>query len=327
MRWGLPGLFDDGFAGKFTKKAAVQYFRIAGLTVGSDLSLPHMAAMTKSTSAPDIHIRRGPVPLTLACPDSSGPSWEIAGDQLLLRIAGVARFLLQAGRDIIFEPCDHGQASDSAIFVAGTVFGILLHQRRQAVLHASAVMVGGKAILFCGASGAGKSTMAAALGNAGYPLLNDDISVIGRDEGDVPVTHSDGRQLKLWQEAADALGLIDRVGNPVRDGLSKHYVTPRSSIGETLPIGAVYVLREARPPRQSGIARLNIADAARAVTANAYRPLLVTAMNQQPLYLQAAMAISKSAGVFVLSRPKEFAGISETVDGLERHWHERGLLM
>lgn len=285
-----------------------------------------MAAMAKSASAPDIHIRRGQVPLTLACPVSSGPTWEIAGDQLLLRIPGVARFLLQAGRDIVFEPCDHGQSSDIAIFVTGTVFGILLHQRRQAVLHASAVMVGGKAILFCGRSGAGKSTMAAALGNAGYPLLNDDISVIGRDDKDAPVTHSDGRQLKLWQEAADALGLIDRLGNPVRDGLSKHYVTPRSSIGETLPIGAVYVLREARAPRKSGIARLNIADAARAVTGNAYRPLLVTAMNQQSLYLQAAMAISKSAGVFVLTRPKEFASISEMIGGLERHWHEHGLL-
>jgi len=304
----------------------VQYFRIAGLTVGSELPLPHMAAMAKSSSVPDIHIRRGPAPLTLACPDSSGPTWEMAGDQLLLRIPGVARFLLQAGRDIIFEPCDHGRTSDIAIFVTGTVFGILLHQRQQAVLHASAVMVGGKAILFCGASGAGKSTMAAALGNAGYPLLNDDISVIGRD-GDVPLTHSDGRQLKLWQEAADALGLTDRLGDPVREGLSKHYVTPRSSIDETLPIGAVYLLREARPPRQSGIARLNIADAARAVTANAYRPLLVTAMKQQSLYLQAAMAISKSTGVFLLTRPKEFASISEIVCGLERHWHEHGLLM
>lgn len=305
----------------------MQYFRIAGLTVGSELALPHMGAMAKSMTVPDILIRRGPAPLTLACPDASGPTWEIAGDQLLLRIPGVARFLLEGGREIIFEPCDHGQASDIAIFVTGTVFGILLHQRRQAVLHASAVMVGGKAILFCGTSGAGKSTMAAALGNAGYPLLNDDISVIGRDEDDVPVTHSDGRQLKLWQEAADALGLTDRLGDPVRDGLSKHYVTPRCSIGETLPIGAVYVLREARPPRRSGIARLNIANAAHAVTANAYRPLLVTAMNQQSLYLQAAMAISKSAGIFLLTRSKDFADISEVVGALERHWHERGLVM
>ncbi len=304
----------------------MQYFRIAGLTVGSDLPLPQMTAMAKSASVPDIHIRRGPAPLTLACPDSTGPTWEIAGDQFLLRVPGVARFLLQAGRDIIFEPCDHGRASDIGIFVTGTVFGILLHQRRQTVLHASAVKVGGKAILFCGSSGAGKSTMAAALGNAGYPLLNDDISVIGRDGDDAPVTHSDGRQLKLWQEAADALGLSDRLGDSVRDGLSKHYVTPRSSVGETLSIGAVYVLREARPPLKNGITRLNIADAAHAVTANAYRPFLVAAMNQKSLYLQVAMAISKSAGVFLLTRSKDFAGISEIVGGLERHWHECGLL-
>jgi energy-coupling factor transporter ATP-binding protein EcfA2 len=304
----------------------VQYFRIAGLTVGSDLPLPQMTPVTASASAADIHIRRGSVPQTLPRADAVGPTWEIAGDHFLLRVPGVARFLLLQGRDIIFEPCDQERTSDIAVFLTGTVFGILLHQRRQTVLHASAVNVGGKAVLFCGTSGAGKSTMAAALGTIGYPLLNDDISVIGRDGEDVPVTHSDGRQLKLWQEAADALGLTDRLGAPVRDGLSKHYVTLRSSIGETLPIGAVYMLREAEPSRQSGIARLNIADAAHAIIANAYRPILVAAMNQKSLYLQSAMAISKSAGVFLLTRQKHFAGISDIVGGLERHWREHGLL-
>jgi len=304
----------------------VQYFRIAGLTVGSDLPLPQMTAMTTSASSPDIHIRRGPVPETLPHPGASGPTWEIAGDQFLLRVPGVARFLLQAGREVLFEPYDRGQPSDMALFATGTVFGILLHQREQAVLHASAVNVGGRAVLFCGRSGAGKSTMAAALGAAGYSLLNDDISVIGRDGEGIPVTHSDGRQLKLWQEAADALGLTDCLGETVRDGISKHYVTPRSSIGETLPIGAVYMLGEAQPSRQSGIARLNIADAAHAIIANAYRPFLVAAMNQKPLYLQSAMAISKNAGVFLLTRQKDFARISEIVGGLEGHWREHGLL-
>ena len=304
----------------------MQYFRIAGLTVGSDLPLPQMTAMATSASSPDIHIRRGLVPEKLPHPGASGPTWEIAGDQFLLRVPGVARFLLQAGREVLFEPYDRGQPSDMALFATGTVFGILLHQREQAVLHASAVNVGGKAVLFCGRSGAGKSTMAAALGAAGYALLNDDISVIGRDGEGIPVTHSDGRQLKLWQEAADALGLIDRLGESVRDGISKHYVTPRTSIGETLPIGAVYMLGEAQPSRQSGIARLNIADTAHAIIANAYRPFLVTAMNQKSLYLQSAMTISKSAGVFLLTRQKDFASISEIVGGLEGHWREHGLL-
>jgi energy-coupling factor transporter ATP-binding protein EcfA2 len=304
----------------------VQYFRIAGLTVGSDLPLPQMTAMATSASSPDILIRRGLVPETLPHPSASGPTWEIAGDQFLLRVPEVARFLLQAGREVLFEPYDRGRPSDIALFATGTVFGILLHQREQAVLHASAVNVGGKAVLFCGRSGAGKSTMAAALGAAGYALLNDDISVIGRDGEGTPVTHSDGRQLKLWQEAADALGLTDRLGDSVRDGLSKHYVTPQSSIGETLPIGAVYLLREARPSLPGGIARLNVADAAQAVMANAYRPFLVAAMNQKPLYLKSAMEISKSAGVFVLTRQKDFASISEIVGALEQHWREHGLL-
>lgn len=67
---------------------------------------------------------------------------------------------------------------DIAIFIIGTVFGLLLHQREQVVLRASAARVGGKAVLFCGASGAGKSPLAAALAQCGYPLITDDVCAL-----------------------------------------------------------------------------------------------------------------------------------------------------
>ncbi len=146
---------------------------VAGLAVASEIELPGAIA-ARAAAAPDVVIRAGPVPEAL--PDASlrGPTWEIAGERFLLRIPGVARFLLSGGNEIRFEAAAGAGPADIAIFLLGTVFGILLHQRGQIVLHASAVRVAGKAVLFCGASGAGKSTLAAALAQRGFPVMTDD---------------------------------------------------------------------------------------------------------------------------------------------------------
>ena len=45
-----------------------------------------------------------------------------------------------------------------------------------------------------------------------------------------------------------------------RNRLEKFYVEPRDAFTEPLPLGAIYVLREARPPHAPGIERPNIVD-------------------------------------------------------------------
>ncbi len=297
---------------------------ISGLAVGSEIALPGLMA-TAAGAAPDVTIRTGPVPQALDSPAATGPTWDMAGSRLLLRIPNVARFLLDDGRAIVFELDDGADIDDVPIFILGTVFGILLHQREQIVLHASAVCVAGKAVLFCGASGSGKSTLAAALGERGYPLVTDDVCAITFGDTDSPVVHSDGRQLKLWAQAIEHLELQERRGARVRSRLEKFYVEPSDAFSETLPLGAVYALREARPPHAPGIDRPSAADAAMVLRRNAYRPLLVRRMQQRAQYFHAATAIANVAGIFHLTRPLDFAAMPTVIERLQRHWRETGL--
>jgi len=302
----------------------VHFYSVSGLAVESEIALPGVIALA-GARRPDVTIRRGRVPETLDNPAASGPTWQIAGKRFLLRIPDIARFLLDDGREIAFEPESESAAADIPIFILGTVFGILLHQREQIVLHASAVRVNGKAVLFCGPSGAGKSTLAAALAQRGYPLMTDDVCVIAVTGNGLPTVHPDGRQLKLWANSIEQLDLAERRGERVRDRLEKFFVEPHAAFGEALPLGAVYALREARPPYTPGIESPNVVDAALILRRSAYRPMIVTQMDQRANYFYAATAIANMAGVYHLTRALSFAKMPTVLGWLEQHWRDTGL--
>lgn len=298
-------------------------YRICGLAVESAIALPGLIARSAGTA--DVTIAKGDVPRDLPGVARTHPTYQVSGDRFLLRIPHIARFLLEGGRRITFATEDDATDADAAVFILGTAFGILLHQRGDFVLHASAVRVGDRAVLFAGPSGAGKSTVAAALVRRGYAAIADDVCAIALGQG-APRVLSDGRQLKLWASAIDKLDLAGARGEPVRNKLQKFYVEPAQSDDAPLPVGAIYILRETRPPKADGIEAGNIVDATLLLRRNAYRPRLVKTLAQDNFYLQAAASIVGKAGVFVFSRPIDFRAIDEGLDRLEAHWRETGLL-
>jgi len=302
-------------------------YRVSGLSVASDLALPGLIALDPGgADGVDVAIRAGDVPAELEDAGQRGVNWQIASERFLFEIPGIVRLLLIDGREILYALEPGCPIEEAAIFISGTGFGILLHQRGRIVLHASAVRVRDGAVLFCGPSGAGKSTLAAALVDSGYDLVTDDFCGISIDSGGTPWVTPDGRQLKLWQNAIARLDLAGRRTGAVRPALQKYYVEPRAATASALPLAAMYVLREARPPHAPGIAQPNIVDRGLMVRNNAYRPTMVRRMDQAGLYFQAAAAISQRAGVFTLTREINFDHMPAVLDWLESHWRELGLL-
>lgn len=304
--------------------AHVHCYRVSGLAVRSEIRLPGLIPLD-DVVAPDVTISAVDVPDALHDVLASGPNWQRSANQFLLELPTIGRFLLEGGHSIGFARAPDIGDQDIAIFLAGNVFGILLHQRNHIVLHASAIAVNGKAVLFCGISGAGKSTLAAALGARGYTLVTDDQAAITLDASGAPIVHPDGRFLKLWSKSIDALALDERKGEAMRDRMEKFYVEPGTASTDAMPVGAVYVLAEDRPPRAAGIVRPNVVDASRLLIANAYRPVLVRRMGQRQAYFQIGAAIAHAAGIFTLARPLRFNAMDETVARLEAHWAQIGL--
>lgn len=302
-------------------------YRIAGLTVSSDVEIPGLHAGAGDATV-DVEIARGATPERLEDPTAAGPNWAMTPGAFLLRAPGIARFWLTGGAAITYQPEPEAASDDVAAFLTGTTFGILLHQRGLVVLHASGVVVSGQAVLFMGPSGAGKSTLATALAQRGYPLVTDDFCVVGADGAGRPLVHPDGRLPKLWAQAIRHLDLAERQGPAVRGRLSKFYVEPLQVAASPAPLrcGPVYALQEARGPIRPGIERPNIVDAALLLRRNAYRARLIKQMGQEELYFRLAAAVVNAGGVFQLSRELDFVAMPQVIEGLERHWAEIGQL-
>ena len=298
-------------------------YRVSGLAVASEVDLSGLIPGDPGTT-PDVTIRHGTVPAALDAILAEGPTWQRGERDFLLNIPGIGRFLLEDGSAITFETESGAGPEDVAVFLTGSVFGVLLHQRNHIVLHASAVLVRDKAVLFCGPSGAGKSTLAAALGEQGLPLVADDQCAIGFG-ADGPCLHPDGRQLRLWERSIRELGLDGRQGESMRNRLRKFYVDPVAAREEPVAIGAVYILSEVRDPAQPEIEQPNLVDAARLLTANAYRPVLIRKLGQEQIYFRGGAAIAASAGIFCLKRRFGFAAMPATIKMLEDHWAQLGL--
>jgi hypothetical protein len=305
----------------------LRHYRICGLNVASEFDLSVTAPGEESVAdgpAADVVMRRGPVSRQLEDAKHKGPTWQATDRQVLLVLPGVVRFLMTEGCEIVVEPEGNAAEDDFRIFLLSSAMGTLLHQRGALVLHAAAVAVNGEAVLFCGSSGAGKSSLVAALCASGYPLIADDVCLLHKGASARAMVSPDGCKLKLWADALENLPLSASRDGAVRPGIRKYWVDPPTpALQSAVPVRAVYFLRVEAAPFRAGIESLSALDAAVLLRENAYRPRLVRVLGQEAQWLDHGLSLS-SAGVFRLTHRMTFDALPECVKSLEQHWQAQG---
>ena len=117
-------------------------------------------------------------------------------DRDVIRITGGLEFHLWPDR-IVCHVLDGRHRYLIDITLLGMVYTLWLEQRGVPVLHGSAAVVGGIGAAFLTASGAGKSSLAAACVHAGHALLTEDLLALDGTAG-----RPGYPMLRLWPEQA-----------------------------------------------------------------------------------------------------------------------------
>ena len=269
------------------------HYRAHGLTIASDRPLPELVA-AGAHEAPDLTIRFDSLPVD---PGESSPWFEspyrtptgtpelvatrlAEGRWLGFTYADGTRFLVDDGlTEIRVSGAPTLTAAGVAEYLLGPILGIVLRLRGVVCLHASAVAIGGRAVAFVGAAGAGKSTMAATFARAGVPALSDDTIALTRRGSSWLVAPAYPR-VRLWPESVSALGLDDGVALAPENGdVGTRHQFDLGSAGvfahDAVPLAAIYLIEFEEGLAQPRMDAVSATDALPVLSANtfAYRVL------------------------------------------------------
>ena len=233
-----------------------------------------------------------------------------------LRWTGLFEFVVSPdGTKIEGHALSRATTESFQTYLLNQVLSFALLKRGMEPLHATAVVVDGRAVAFAASPGMGKSTMAAAFLERGYPLLTDDLLVV-RDERGEFVAQPSMPRIKLMPEIARALLGTLAEGVPMNPDTPKLVIPlgPGRSHEDPAPLSAVYALQETRgTTNRVTIRRLSSRRAFLELTRNTFNPV-PAGSGRLKRHFGLATALAARVPVKSVSYPRDLDAIEAVRD-------------
>lgn len=249
------------------------------------------------------------LPARLAGARQVGPHSQARPGALLRVVPRVARYLVTGGNRIEVAVEEAAHPAEVLSFLLGGVRGALIHQRGELPLHAATVVPpdGSAAVSICGASGTGKSTLAAKLVQRGWSLLADDLTRITCTHSSVEAWPcSDG--IKLTPDAIVRLGL--RADSLEEVAAGKRWL-PAATQAHPVSLGLILLLD--RHP-QASLRMLSGSAALATLTQQTFRLHYVAALGVIAEHLRIVSRVVAACRCIALSR---HSGVESLADNLD----------
>ncbi|RQH01486.1 hypothetical protein EA472_07255 [Natrarchaeobius oligotrophus] len=303
------------------------YYTAYGLTIESTFSLPELPQVEGTAEAIDVELRRDeldPVPTSVA--GEGGRRIRAGPNTCRLSYDTIGTFLVEDGRRVSFDPVAEFETTPGAVppkivrrLFQNEMMGVLLHQRGQLVLHASAVAVDGRAAVFLGPRGAGKSTTAAAFDAAGHTILEDDVVGIRVDESH-PAVLPGVPQLRLMPDAVEALDVEGTTG-PASDADSEKRYKQFDAARRPAPLAACYLLEE---DDSLAIDRLDPHERVSQLVSRTYTGGMLAETDATAVNFRQCTTIAKTCPFRRLRRPRDHRSLPALVEAVVDDLHSSG---
>lgn len=287
------------------------------MRVVSEVPLPEWAPFEQAmpVDEPDVSISLARV---LETDPPAEHRREVTASECRLLIPRVGSFHIKGGRRIVVAPAKGAPLRAIRPWLIGSAWGALCYQRGVFLIHASAVIVRGEAVLFCAPAKGGKSTIAAELTSRGYQLVSDDLCHLNIPPHGVSVVHPSVPRIKLWSDTLAILRHRTAVLQPDQFRVGKfHLVSATNCQLEPAPVHAIYLLEwgDTDIRRLAGINAFR-----RFLAASIYKPRLLATAEQLSQYSSQALSVLRHVPIWEFRRPRDLAQLRESVDLLTRQW-------
>lgn len=231
---------------------------------------------------------------------------SISGPEFSMTVKNVGSFYAGHGTRIEYSPDENAAPAAIELYMNGSVYGAILHQRRILPLHGSSFSYNGSGVLFCGDSGAGKSSLTTSFCLNGAGFLTDDVTPI-LYQNEKPHIWPKSGKVKLWDDSLQQLKQEKNELTKIRPEDEKYYFPMDSKQVEAHPLNCIFIL-EIVDSDEVMFERVEKIEAFTYLHQEIYRREYIGAMPEaEAAYLEQISSICNYATIVKVHRPKSIS--------------------
>lgn len=200
-----------------------------------------MVKLLKKFPVQDLRISEVKTPRSVTNPVYANSLWQLNQHEFAMQVEGVGSYYACNGNEIEYAPAEGALHELVELYLYGSVYGAILHQRKILPLHGSSFIWNEQGVALCGDSGAGKSAITASFCLNGAQFLTDDVTPIVFD-GEIPGIIPLSDRIKLWHDSLQQLNQEIRELAAVYPGNEKFYLPMEKSILRNYPLKWLFII-------------------------------------------------------------------------------------